>query len=273
MQHALTFPDTLNSYLTQIKSFPLLTPEEEFDYSTKYHTENCLESAHKLVTSHLRYVVKIAHGYKSFGFPIMDLIQEGNVGLMMAVKKFDPYREARFAHYSSFWIKRYIQEYILSNWSLVKIGTTEMQRKLFNSLRKVKAKVYTMMGYKDVEMIADELGATVDQVEEMEMRMNDMCYDHTLEESDESYIESLSDDNQSTELLLIELQEQHRFKTKVDHILDELNDRERYIVQNRFMIDKENKLTFKEIAVTLNISSERVRQLEENIIKKLRGIL
>lgn len=272
MQQVLT-TDTLNSYLVQVKQFPLLTPKEEFDYSIKYHTENCLDSAHKLVTSHLRFVVKIAHGYKSYGFPIMDLIQEGNVGLMMAVKKFDPYREARFAHYSSFWIKRYIQEYILNNWSLVKIGTTEMKRKLFNSLRKAKQKVYAMLGYKDLEMVAEELGATVDQVEEMEMRLKEMEYDHVLEDSEESYIENLPDIRPNPERLMIGNEMTYGEYKRIHSVLDELNERERYIVKNRLMCDRENKLTFKEIADTLNISSERVRQLEENIIKKLRNLL
>src|SRR3990172_8965465 len=164
--------NSLESYLVQINQFPLLTPEEEFNLATRYRKDNDLEAAHKLITSNLRFVVKVAFEYKSYGVKLLDLIQEGNIGLMMAVKKFNPYKGYRFISYAIWWIRAYIQNFIIKTWSLVKIGTTQAQKKLFYKIGKVrKALESDQDSDKKYEKLAKNLDVAKEDIIEMEQRM------------------------------------------------------------------------------------------------------
>lgn len=266
--------DSLTLYLAEIRKFKILDEDEERFHAKRFFEEKSLESAHTLITSNLRYVVRVASEYRHYGLKMLDLIQEGNVGLMMAVRKFNPYKGVRLISYAVWWIRAYIQNYILAAWSLVKIGTTQAQRKLFYGLRKAKEKLLRMTGHDpDVEGTALLLQVSGQDVTEMEQRMKgEVSLDGQLgEDGDISVLETIPDDRMNQEELLGTYQQEHELKTIVKRALEGLNDKERYIIENR--VTSDDPLTLQDIADHFQISRERVRQIEERVLAKLRDHL
>ncbi len=266
--------DSLTLYLAEIRKFKILTEEEEQVCALKFYEEKDLEAAHTLVTSNLRYVVKIASEYRHYGMKLLDLIQEGNVGLMMAVRKFNPYRKIRLITYAVWWIRAYIQNYIVSAWSLVKIGTTQAQRKLFYGLRKTKEALLRMTGSdSDASEIASMLKVPDHEVIDMEQRMKgELSLDGQIVESDGlTFLETLADDRMNQEELLGESQQELQMRQQVVKAMEGLNEKERYIVEHRITNDEPQ--TLQDIASHFSISRERVRQLEERALAKLKKVL
>ena len=266
--------NALDLYMAQINQLPILSPEEEFELALKYREKDDIEAAHKLITSNLRFVVKIALEYKNYGLKLLDLIQEGNIGLMMAVKKFDPHRGYRFISYAVWWIRAYIQNFIIKSWSLVKIGTTQAQKKLFYKLGKVRRLLETPQ--KDhpqsYEEIAKDLGVKEEEIHEMEQRMGrrDLSLDLPFDEGQElTPLALLSDDSPDQEDMLIRSQDSQIQRNEISKALARLSERERYIITHRIMSD--NPLTLREIGDTLHLSRERIRQIEKEALTKLRG--
>ncbi len=264
--------NALDAYVSQINQFPILTAEEEFKLAVRYGKHNNMEAAEKLVVSNLRFVVKIAHEYKGYGIKLLDLIQEGNIGLMHAVKKFDQYKGYRLISYAFWWIRAYMQNFIIKSWSLVKIGTTQAQRKLFFKLNQVKRKLQGI-SFKKPEFteIAESLNVKEAEIEEMDCRLNnrDLSLDAAIsDESESSHIDYLTFEGEDQEKALIKKEETVLAKNKIDRALSELNDRENYIIKHRIMAD--NPETLQEIGDKFNITRERARQIEKAALRKLR---
>ena len=264
--------NSLDSYLTQINQFPLLTHEEEFELGVRYRKDNDIEAAQKLITSNLRFVVKVAFEYKSYGIKMLDLIQEGNIGLMMAVKKFDPYKGYRFISYAIWWIRAYIQNFIIKNWSLVKIGTTQAQKKLFYKIGKVrKALESNRDNEKKYEHLASDLDVAKEDIIEMEQRMSsrDLSLDTPFGEDHElTHFDLLQSDSPNQEETLGEEEEKKIREREVLDAMKRLNEKEVYVIKNRIMAD--SPLTLQEIGNHLKLSRERVRQIESEALKKLK---
>jgi RNA polymerase sigma-32 factor len=264
--------NSLDSYLTQINQFPLLTKEEEFKLATRYRKDNDIEAAQKLITSNLRFVVKVAFEYKSYGVKLLDLIQEGNIGLMMAVKKFDPYKGYRFISYAIWWIRAYIQNFIIKTWSLVKIGTTQAQKKLFYKIGKVrKALESDQENEKKYELLANDLDVAKEDIIEMEQRMSarDLSLDAPFDEDHEmTPLDLLTEGSVNQENALIAEQEKRILQVEVLDAMKRLNEKEAFVIKNRIMA--ESPLTLQEIGDHLNLSRERVRQIESEALKKLK---
>jgi RNA polymerase sigma-32 factor len=265
--------DNLTIYLSEIQKFPVLTAEEEHIYAVKFYEEKDLESAHRLITSNLRFVVKIAAEYRSYGMKMLDLIQEGNVGLMMAVRKFNPFKGFRLISYAVWWIRAYIQNFIISTWSLLKIGTTQAQKKLFFKLNQAKNAILGMTGDEDLEATALSLDVKESEVEEMELRMRgESSLDAEIINGEGlTLLESLADDRENQEVLLGDFQEQALLQKEIGQALSGLNEKERYVIEQRVAAD--NPLTLQEIADHFSISRERVRQIEEGALKKMKNAL
>jgi len=265
---------SLQRYLAEISNNPILTREDEYELAKKYKTDGDVDSARKLVTSNLRFVVRIANEYKNYGFNIMDLIQEGNVGLMQAVKGFDPTKGYRLISYAVWWIRAYIQNYVIKSWSLVKVGTTQSQRKLFYKLRSTKNKIGSPEGgltSNKYDEIASELGVSDEDVKEMDQRMaaKDFSLDSMISADKEStYLDFLPDEDSTQEEIITKSEEESKVRTELKGALDILKDRERFIVENRVL--SENPLTLEEIGTKYKISRERVRQIENAALKKLK---
>jgi RNA polymerase sigma-32 factor len=264
--------NSLESYLVQINQFPLLKPEEEYQLAVKYREHNDVEAAHRLITSNLRFVVKLAFEYKSYGVKLLDLIQEGNIGLMMAVKKFNPYKGYRFISYAVWWIRAYIQNFIIKTWSLVKIGTTQAQKKLFYKIGKVR-KVLESEGAMDkkVEMLAKDLDVAKEDIIEMEQRMSsrDLSLDNPFDDDHElTHLNLLQENTANQEEALAQEQEKKVVEREVSSAMKNLNDKEKYVIKNRVMAD--TPLTLQEIGSHLKLSRERVRQIESEALKKLK---
>jgi len=264
--------NSLESYLVQINQFPLLTQKEEYELAVKYREHNDVEAAHRLITSNLRFVVKLAFEYKSYGVKLLDLIQEGNIGLMMAVKKFNPYKGYRFISYAVWWIRAYIQNFIIKTWSLVKIGTTQAQKKLFYKIGKVR-KALESEGAMDkkVEMLAKDLDVAKEDIIEMEQRMSsrDLSLDNPFDDDHElTHLNLLQESTVNQEEALAQEQEKKVVEREVSNALRNLNDKEKYVIQNRVM--SEAPLTLQEIGSHLKLSRERVRQIESEALKKLK---
>jgi RNA polymerase sigma-32 factor len=271
--HLPVVTDTLEHYMAQINRFTLLSREEEVELALRYRRRGDLEAAHRLICANLRFVVKIAHEYRSYGMKVLDLIQEGNIGLMMAVKKFDPERGIRLISYAVWWIRAYINNFIVRSWSLVKIGTTQAQKKLFFKLNQTRNAIRRLTGGEDTGEIARELEVRDDEVEEMARRMaRDSSLDLELNEGENyTLMDSLADDRENQEDQLL-LKEEDRILTgRVAAALQKLNDRERRIVQDRILQD--HPRTLQELADDYGISRERIRQLEKNALAKLKGVL
>ena len=264
--------NSLESYLVQINQFPLLTKDEEFQLAVKYRDYNDISAAHKLITSNLRFVVKVALEYKSYGVKLLDLIQEGNIGLMMAVKKFNPDKGYRFISYAIWWIRAYMQNFIIKTWSLVKIGTTQAQKKLFYKIGKVrKALESDQENEKKYELLAKDLDVHKEDVVEMEQRMSsrDLSLDSTFDEGNElTHLDLLQESSPDQEETLAHEQEKEIREREVQKALKRLNEKEVYIIRNRIMADEPR--TLQEIGDHLKLSRERVRQIESEALKKLK---
>lgn len=266
--------DSLSLYLAEIRKFSVLSEEEEHRYAVKFFEEKDLEAAHTLITSNLRFVVKVAGEYRHYGLKILDLIQEGNVGLMMAVRKFNPYKGIRLISYAVWWIRAYIQNHIMSMWSLLKIGTTQAQRKLFFKLKETKNALMKLNeGENDSHSAALVLNVSDKEVAEMEQRLQgDYSLDAELSCGDGlTALEGLADGRMNQEDLLAEYQENQQLQQKVAQVVAVLNEKERFIIENR--ITSDDPLTLQEIATHFSISRERVRQIEEGALKKVKNSL
>lgn len=265
-------------YLQEIQKFPLLTPEEEIEYGTRFRETGDKEAAKMLVQSHLRLVVKIARKFKNYGLPMFDIVAEGNVGLVQAVKKFDPQKGFRFSTYAMWWIRAYIQEYVLRSWSLVKIGTTAAQKKLFFNLRKIKQRIVgasessDQLSAENIARISKDLNVTPKEVIDMNSRLqqpdsslNNFAYDP---EDGTELIHELASPDENQEQIAITNQEKSRQAIAFRKAFEKLNDREKDILAKRQLI--ENPMTLEELSQIYHVSRERIRQIEENAINKIR---
>ena len=265
---------SLSLYLSQIKKFPMLDAEEEYMLAKNWKERGNLKAAHKLVTSHLRLVAKIAMGYRGYGLPVSELISEGNIGLMQAVKKFDPDKGFRLATYAMWWIKAAIQEYVLRSWSLVKMGTTTAQKKLFFNLKKIKNQIAPNQegDLKDiqVEEISKRLDVDSHEVVNMNRRMmgQEKSLNSPIKDGEaEEWQDWLVDDNLDQELVLSQQQEYEDRKELLYSAMSILNEREKEIIKSRRL--NENPKTLDELSSKFKISRERIRQIETKAFEKL----
>lgn len=264
----------LARYLEEIRKFPMLDPEEEYMLAKRWKEHGDVEAAHRLVTSHLRLVAKIAMGYRGYGLPLSEIISEGNIGLMQAVKRFDPDRGYRLATYAMWWIRAAIQEYILHNWSLVKIGTTSAQKKLFFNLRRLKSRLQELedgdLSPEAVKQIAETLDVTEQEVIEMNRRLGGP--DHSLntflrEDSDTEWQDWLVDERATAEEAVAEAEEMDFRRRLLEQAIHVLNDRERHILTERRL--REPPTTLEELSRQYGVSRERIRQIEVRAFEKL----
>lgn len=262
----------LDAYIARISRIPILTEEEEHDLALRLYHQEDVTAAHQLVLSHLRFVVHLTRNYKGYGLPLGDLIQEGNIGLMKAIKRFNPYVGVRLSYFAAHWIKAEIHEFILRNWRIVKIATTKAQRKLFFNLRSSKKR----LGWLDREeskQIAEHLGVSIEDVTEMEARMSnsDSSFDPLSADDTEfnnSPSQYLADPNaKGVEQLIDQDFYQHRVN-QLGNALEILDERSRTIIKERWL-DEDNKSTLQDLAKVYNVSIERIRQLEKKALKKL----
>jgi len=270
----LTAENGLTRYLEEIRRFPMLEPQDEFILAKRWREHGDRDAAHKLVTSHLRLVAKIAMGYRGYGLPISEVISEGNVGLMQAVKRFEPDKGFRLATYAMWWIKAAIQEYILRSWSLVKMGTTANQKKLFFNLRKAKSKISALeegdLRPDQVKLIAKRLGVTEQDVIDMNRRLGgDVSLNAPIREDGDSgeWQDWLVDDVSDQEDRLVADQESDNRKKALGEALTVLNDRERRIFEARRLAD--DPITLEDLAAEFGVSRERVRQIEVRAFEKV----
>ncbi len=270
---ALTGSSNLEAYIQAARSVPVLTAEEEYALATDLQQNGNIDSAQKLVLPHLRFVIKIANNYAGYGLPIADLIQEGSIGLMKAVKRFDPEVGVRLVSFAVHWIKAEIHEYILKNWRIVKVATTKAQRKLFFKLRSQKKRL-GWFKLEEIDEVAETLGATRENVIEMENRLNnyDMAFDApTDEDEDSAYLapsNSLASNTPSPELLLEAQDTSEHNMDQLSSAMEKLDDRSKTIVMRRWLT--EPKATLHELADEFGVSAERIRQIEANAFKSIR---
>ena len=275
---SLAADKSIDQYISEINRYSVLSREEESRLARKYRDEQDLDAAHMLVVSNLRFVVKVAHEYRGYGLKLLDLIQEGNIGLMMAVKKFDPEKGYRLISYGVWWIRAYIQNFIMRSWSLVKLGTTQAQRKLFFKLRSERERANKRAGDGErasTSSLADRLAVGEKDVVDMEQRLasRDFSLDVELQEgARQTHLDLLTDElDESQEELYAEKEEREVLRTKVDEAMEAFNEKERYIVKNRLMTDEPQ--TLQVIGQNFGISRERARQIEGNVIRKIRVAL
>jgi RNA polymerase sigma-32 factor len=268
---------SLEIYIAEITRFPLLTVAEEQSLARAYREKGDTRAAHRLITANLRFVVKIAHEYRSYGFNVAELIQEGNIGLMRAVEKFDPGRGIRLISYAVWWIRAYVQNFVLRSFSLVKIGTTQAQRKLFFALARAKRELDKMSAEhgsesdgEDCSKVARKLKVRPAEVAEMTQRMlaRDLSLDAPVGDGGNAHVDFVAGKNPSQEDALSLAQEQTMVQSRVSSALTRLDDRERYIIEMRLMADR--PLTLKELGVHFGFSRERARQLEIRALEKLK---
>ncbi len=264
---------SLSAYLAQIKKFPMLDAEEEYMLAKNWRSTGNIKSAEKLVTSHLRLVAKIAMGYKGYGLPLNEMISEGNVGLMQAVKKFEPEKGFRLATYAMWWIKASIQEYILKSWSLVKIGTTTAQKKLFFNLKKLKNQIAPTsegdLRDNDVKTIANKLDVSEDEVVSMNRRLSgkEQSLNTPIGEDGEEWQDWVVDKDMDQELKLAQQEEMEQRKDLLKDSIKILNDREKEILYSRRLTD--DPVTLEDLSKRFKISRERIRQIENKAFEKL----
>jgi RNA polymerase sigma-32 factor len=270
----ITAESGLSRYLEEIRRFPMLEPQDEYMLAKRWREHGDRDAAHKLVTSHLRLVAKIAMGYRGYGLPISEVISEGNVGLMQAVKRFEPEKGFRLATYAMWWIKAAIQEYILRSWSLVKMGTTANQKKLFFNLRKAKSRISALeegdMRPDQVKLIAKRLGVTEQDVVDMNRRLGgDASLNTPIREEGDAgeWQDWLVDDKASQESTLADSEELDNRKKALTDALSVLNDRERRIFEARRLA--EEPITLEDLAAEFQVSRERVRQIEVRAFEKV----
>ena len=271
---ALKAESGLSHYLEEIRRFPMLEPQQEYMLARSWREHGDREAAHKLVTSHLRLVAKIAMGYRGYGLPISEVVSEGNVGLMQAVKRFEPEKGFRLATYAMWWIKAAIQEYILRSWSLVKMGTTANQKKLFFNLRKAKSKISALeegdLRPDQVKVIAKRLGVNEQDVVDMNRRLGgDASLNAPIRDDGESgeWLDWLVDDSPNQERLLADSEEKDNRHQALISALDVLNEREKRIFQARRLAD--DPITLEDLASEFGVSRERVRQIEVRAFEKV----
>lgn len=262
---------TLDVYVAEINRFSILTAEEEFRLAVRLKKYNDMEAAEKLVVSNLRFVVKIAHEYRNYGIKLADLVQEGNIGLMHAVKKFDPYRGYRLISYAVWWIRAYIQNYIIKSWSLVKIGTTQAQRKLFFKLSQARKKLESLSEKRaEFAEIAESLGVRPEEIAEMDVRMSgrDLSLDASVgEDGDSTHMDYLIYGGEDQETALIRKEEMALVQHNIAGALAGLNEKESFIIRNRVMA--ESPLTLQAIGDRYHITRERARQIEKQALRKM----
>jgi len=276
-QHVLAGPiGSLDAYIDRVSSLPMLSREEEFALAASFRQENDLEAARLLVLSHLRFVVHIARGYAGYGLPVGDLVQEGNVGLMKAVKRFDPAMGVRLVSFAVHWIRAEIHEFVLRNWRLVRVATTKAQRKLFFNLRRMK-KNLAWLTEAETQAVARDLGVETREVREMEQRLSarDLSFDPTPEGDDEdggwspaAYLPAADADP----AVAVERAEWDAVTAgSLAEAIEALDPRSRRIIETRWLA--EDKLTLHDLADEFGVSAERIRQIEANALKKLRGLM
>lgn len=272
----LNISDDFNIYQETIRKIPSLTAEEELELAYRLKKDNDLEAAKKLILSHLKLVMKIARSYSGYNLPHADLVQEGNIGLMKAVKRFDPDRGVRLVSFAIYWIKAEIQEYVIKNWRLVKTATTKAQRKLFFNLRSLR-KTLQPLKPEDIKSIAEELKVKEEEVREMEYRLNgrEIAIDYSDDESEDDHykpISYLQDDslNPSDQLEQDETKENNF--SLLRHALKKLDDRSRAIVEARWLSSNKSE-TLHELAAKFDVSAERIRQIEQNALTKLKALM
>jgi len=276
MQIAVT-TESLSAYIAAVNEIPVLTKEEEYEFGKSVFENQDVEAAQRLVMSHLRFVVHVARGYGGYGLPQSDLIQEGNIGLMKAVKRFDPSKGVRLVSFAVHWIKAEMHEFILKNWRIVKVATTKAQRKLFFNLRRKKQDLGWFTDA-EVKAVAKDLDVSTKDVLQMEARLSyqDNTFDAPTDENDDdniipapsSYLES---NEPQPEQALIEQSDATRHSSDLRMALATLDERNRDIITKRWL--KEEKVTLQELAQEYGVSAERIRQLEDNAIKKLKGVM
>ena len=275
MQSVALIPQgNVDAYLRMINTYPMLSAEEEKELGEKLYYHNDVDAARQLILSHLRFVAHIARGYSGYGLPQADLIQEGNIGLMKAVRRFNPEMGVRLVSFAVHWIKAEIHEYVLKNWRIVKVATTKAQRKLFFNLRKTKQRL-GWFSHDEVAMVADELGVSRKDVMEMESRMSaqDMSFDIDSEDDDNSvvapalYLEDTSSDFSKS---IEEYNCENDSTDKQNYSLSQLDERSQDIIKARWLDADDSKSTLQELAAKYNVSAERIRQLEKNAMQKLR---
>jgi len=267
---------SLEAYIQSVNRFPLLSKEQEFALATRFRTENDLDAARELVLSHLRVVVSVARGYAGYGLPQADLIQEGNIGLMKAVKRYDPERGVRLVSLALHWIRAEIHEFVVRNWRLVKIATTKSQRKLFFNLRSLKQGLQPLLP-QQVSEIAQQLNVSEHDVVEMEARFagHEIALEPGGSDDDESYapIHYLTDDAEHEPSRILEMAERERLQTSgLEHALSGLDERSRRIVEARWLHEGA-AATLHELAAEFNVSAERIRQIEQKALGKMQAAL
>ena len=268
--------NSLEKYLTEISNYEILSREEEAKYAQEYRNSGDLQSARKLITANLKFVVKIAMEYRNYGLNLMDVIQEGNLGLMQAVTKFDPTKRYRLISYGVWWIRAYIQNFIMKNWSLVKIGTTQGQRKLFYKIRSAKS-LYNSGNLSLEEYyqkLSMDLKVSIKEIKEMDQRMGGKDYsldEEIKSEEKQTRIEFLPSGADSQEDIVIESQQRKELESSLKEAIETLNERESFIIKNRLLSDKQ--VTLEKLGKKFKISRERVRQIEKTAIKKIKKIL
>ena len=281
MNNALTIPlspslDSFDLYQQQVQAIPLLTEQEEMNLAKKLHEENDLNAARQLIMSHLRLVIKIARSYSGYGLNQADLVQEGNIGLMKAVKRFDPSRGVRLVSFAMYWIKAEIQEFVVRNWRLVKTATTKAQRKLFFNLRSMK-KTLQPLKQEEIKEIAKDLNVKESDVKEMEYRFNgnEIALDYQDEDNEDEVfrpISYLQDENADPVKQLISKESESNNLSALSNAIKSIDERSRYILESRWLNEEKSK-TLHELADELGVSAERIRQIEQNALKKLKSLM
>ena len=281
MNNALTIPlspslDSFDLYQQQVQAIPLLTEEEEIGLAKKLHEENDLTAARQLIMSHLRLVIKIARSYSGYGLNQADLVQEGNIGLMKAVKRFDPSRGVRLVSFAIYWIKAEIQEFVVRNWRLVKTATTKAQRKLFFNLRSMK-KTLQPLKQDEIKEIAKELNVKEADVKEMEYRFNgnEIALDYQDDDNEDEIfrpISYLKDDNADPLKQLISKESESNSISALTNAIKSIDERSRYVLESRWLNEEKSK-TLHELADELGVSAERIRQIEQNALKKVKSLM
>jgi RNA polymerase sigma-32 factor len=275
---ALAPVGNLDAYTSSVHSVPVLTEQEEYELATRLQQDGDLEAAQRLVLSHLRFVVRIAKGYSGYGLPVADLVQEGNIGLMKAVKRFDPTKGVRLVSFAVHWIRAEIHEYVIRNWRIVKIATTKAQRKLFFNLRSAKQRL-GWLNQEEVEAVAEDLGVSPANVMEMERRLAqpDTSFDLPSDADDDEYSASpsgyLTAPEQADPSRALEKADYESYQQKkLANALSTLDDRSRDIIAQRWL-SEDNKATLHELAAQYDVSAERIRQIENNAMKKLKKLM
>jgi len=281
MNNALSIPlspslDSFDLYQQQVQAIPLLTEQEEMNLAKKLHEENDLNAARQLIMSHLRLVIKIARSYSGYGLNQADLVQEGNIGLMKAVKRFDPSRGVRLVSFAMYWIKAEIQEFVVRNWRLVKTATTKAQRKLFFNLRSMK-KTLQPLKQEEIKEIAKELNVKESDVKEMEYRFNgnEIALDYQDEDNEDEVfrpISYLQDENADPVKQLISKESESNNLSALSNAIKSIDERSRYVLESRWLNEEKSK-TLHELADELGVSAERIRQIEQNALKKLKSLM